>query len=427
MMFRVILFIVTLLIITGCTTKEISKPNNKSFEQEDMYILMALRAEQLNDYESSSKIFNKLYEKSEKKEYLYRALQNDLTNKKNIRVVNRVDEITKGSLEDFALVRLKVLALIQQKKLNDANKLALSLVEKSGDIEDYLLVSDIYIVQKKFDTAVKYLESAYARDYNEKVLDKMSIILYVNLQRTKEAIAQLETHTMVHGCSVLICKRLIGFYSDENNIDGILSAYLRFYKIEKNDEVAEKITQIYSYKKEFIKLIGFLEDSKSNDELLLQLYTNSRSYKKASDLANELYSKSGDINYLGQSAIFEYESSEDKNNSNMQNQVIKKLKRVLKENETGLYLNYLGYLMIDHSIDVNEGISYVKKALEIEPNSAFYLDSLAWGYYKLGECEKAKIFIEKAMKEESGDDEEVISHSKIINECIKLKKGKTKK
>mgnify|MGYP003497096864 CR=1 FL=1 len=48
----------------------------------------------------------------------------------------------------------------------------------------------------------------------------------------------------------------------------------------------------------------FLEESKVDDELLLQLYTQTKSYKKASALAKRLYEDSGDLIFLGQSAIF---------------------------------------------------------------------------------------------------------------------------
>ena len=43
------------------------KPNQKAFEEEDAYILFALRAEQINENRAASSIFNTLYEKSQKK------------------------------------------------------------------------------------------------------------------------------------------------------------------------------------------------------------------------------------------------------------------------------------------------------------------------------------------------------------------------
>ena len=425
-MIKSTLVFIILFMFSGCTN--LSTPssgntaNKKTFDKEDIYILLALRSEQLKDYNSSSYLFNLLYEKSSKKEYLYRSLQSDLSVQNNEKVVKRIDEILDGSIEDFSLIRIKIIALMQLEKYEQAKQLSLSLVELSGMVDDYILVSDIYVKLKKYNTAVKYLESAYTIEFSEKILDKMAIILYVNLQREKDAIAQLETHSRMHGCSQLICSRLLGFYSDKNNIDGLLSTSLRLYKIDPSEDTIKRIVQIYAYQKDYIRLAEFLEESKHDDELLLQLYTTSKDYKKALTLAQRLYNKSGKVDYLAQSAIFEYETSDDKSNKVMQNRVIKKLEKVLKVRETPLYLNYLGYLIIDHEIDVKQGMNYVKKALEIEPNSAFYLDSLAWGYYKLGSCKKADKIMKKVVNFEGGDDPDVILHEKAIMKCIKQKK-----
>ncbi|MBU1659248.1 hypothetical protein KKG72_09390 [bacterium] len=425
-MYRILFLFILVLFFGGCvgSTPKVIQANQKVFEDEDAYILFALRAEQLKEHKASASIFNTLYEKSGKKEYIYRSLQNDLVAGDNENVVKRIDEITKGALDDFILMRLKIVALAGLEMLEKAKNLALSLVESSHEVDDYILVSDIYVKEKKFDTALKYLESAYAKNYNEKILDKMSIILYVNLQRKSEAIAQLETHARMHSCSVLICSRLIGFYSNENDIEGLLSVYLRLYELESNEEIAKKIIQIYQYKKEYIQLMDFLEQSNTDDALLLQLYTSAKNYKKAADLADKLYTFTGEINYLGQSAIFEYESSVDKNDGSMHTRVLEKLKKVLLQEENSLYLNYYGYIMIDHNIDVKSGIEYIQRALNFEPNSAYYLDSLAWGYYKLGNCVKAKKIMDKVVKLEGGNDKEVVSHIESIDNCLKLKKGK---
>ncbi|MCK9491093.1 MAG: hypothetical protein M0Q24_03300 [Sulfurimonas sp.] len=430
-MIRIILSLSLILLFSGCFAKfedvEVN-PSEKVFEEEDAFILFALRAEELKQHDEASSIFSTLYEKSNKKEYLYASLQNDLYAQKYERVIERVDAQIGQEINDFKLIRMKIIALIGDEKLEEARVLSLALVEKSKEVDDYILVSEIYVKQKKYDTALKYLESAYTKDYNEKILDKMSIILYVNLQRNRDAIAQLETHARMHGCSKIICTRLIGFYSNENNIDGLLSIYLRFYKLEKNDDIAKKIVQIYVYKKDYVKLMSFLQDSGVDDDLLLQVYINSKNYSQAADLAKKLYEERGDLNYLAQSAIFEYEGHKDKNNKKMLSSVVDKLKEALAVDKKALYLNYLGYLLIDHSIDIKEGMAYVKEALKIEPNSAYYLDSLAWGYYKLGNCTRAYKIISKVVKLEGGDDIEVVKHFEAIKKCKdKQEKGKKKR
>ena len=405
-------------------SNEKSKVNKKLYPQEDTYILFALRAEKIGDSKTAAALFYEMYEKSKRKEYLYRSLSNDIASKNPQRVVEVVDNITEGSLDDFKLVRLKIIALLQVQKYDEALLLSTALVEKSQVSADYILTSDIYIKQKKYDMALKYLESAYIKDYNEHVLDKMSILMYVDLGRKKDAIAQLETHSRIRGCSKLICGRLIGFYSKENNVDGILSTYIRMYDKFKKPEIASKIVQIYGYKKEYLKMIDFLEKSKTDDETLLQLYAVTKNYKKAFPLADKLYVKNGDITFLGQSAIYEYESSNKKDKKVILNSVITKLENVVRVDPNPLYENYLGYILIDHEIDVKKGIKHIKNVLKVQPNSAFYLDSLAWGYFKLGQCKRAKKIMDRVVTLEGGDDPEVKVHVVKINSCIQNEKGK---
>lgn len=419
-----------LLMMSGClyqtpqieAREELVKSNKKLYELEDSYILFALRAEQLRDFRSSSDIFALLYEKTGKKEYLYRSLQSDLILPDFVKAIARVDALQKLGVNDFILMRIKIVALIGLSRFEEAKNLALQLIEASEEVDDYLLLSDTYIQLHEYEASLKALESAYAKNYNEKILDTISLVLYVNLHKKQEAITRLETHSRMHGCSKLICLRLAGFYTKENNADGLLDAYLRLYEIDKDEEVAKKIVQIYLYKREALPLIAFLENSKSDDDTLLQLYANMKNYEKAHLVAENLYKKTGNITYLGRSAIYRYESFADKSDALMLEQVIGKLKDTLKENSDALYLNYLGYILIDHNLNIKEGMEYVQKALEKEPNSSYYLDSLAWGHYKLGECKEANDVMQRVVNLEGGDNPEVLIHVKAIEKCLKKKK-----
>ncbi len=399
-----------------------STANAKVFEEEDTLILFGLRAEQLKEYATAAEVFNTLYISSNKKEYLYRSLQNDLVATQSQNVIKRVDEVLKGSKDDVALVRVKILALMQMERLEEAKNLATNLLEQTNEIDDSLLLSDIYVKLQKFDMAVKYLESAYAKDYSEKVLDKMSIILYVNLQKRADAIAQLETHIRVHGASEIICSRLIAFYSYENNIDGVLATYLKLYVIKPEEDVAKKIVQIYSYQREYMKMMSFLEENGSDDATLLQLYANMKDYTKAFPLADKLYKESGEIEYLGQSAIYEYESAKNKSDKELLKRVSQKFEKVVQENKNPLYLNYYGFILIDHNMDAKEGIKLVNMALESEPTSIYYLDSLAWGYFKLGQCQEAHKVMQKVFMYEGANDSEVLLHRDEIEKCLKTNK-----
>jgi len=66
-------------------------------------------------------------------------------------------------------------------------------------------------------------------------------------------------------------------------------------------------------------------------------------------------------------------------------------------------LNYLGYSLSLESEDLDYAESLVKRALEIEPNNGYYMDSLGWIYYKKGRFEDAYHYIAKALEFEPTD------------------------
>jgi tetratricopeptide (TPR) repeat protein len=411
------------LLFTGCSQiiPYNPDPQAKAFDEEDLYIFSALVAEEQKRYGEAAEVYSELYQRSNKNEYLYRALAmyNGLGDFDRVLEYSRKEQ--KKHPEDKNLIRFEVIAMLALKQYDAAKEKALKLVAEGKAVEDLLLVSEIYIKTRRYDTALKYLERAYAINFDENILDKMSIILYVNLGRKSEAISYLESHSRLHGCSALICKRLAGYYSEENNVDGMLSTYLRLYEVEPLNEYAQAIIKIYSYKKEYPQLLDFLEKSGADDITLLQLYINAKSFAKAARLSLKLYEERGDAIFLGQHAIFTYESAEEKSDRAMLDGVIENLEKVIKIHPESLYLNYLGYLLIDHDLDVRKGMEYVRQALEQEPESPFYNDSLAWGHYKLGECEKAKALMGPVIEKLGTDDAEVAGHLEAIEKCLKTK------
>jgi predicted Zn-dependent protease len=421
-MIKSFFFALSVLLFIGCSSHnelDIAKhPNKKAFEQEDTYILYALYAEEKKEYIAAAGLYEMLYRNAKKKEYQYRELNNYSVAGDYTTLLQQTRRYIQEGETDFQLRRFEILALIATDQYEEGKRKALALVEESKAAEDYLLVSEIYVKEKHYDTAIKYLERAYTINYDEAILDQMAVILYVNLDRKSDAIAQLESHSRLHSCSTKVCMRLASFYSQDNNLEGMLSTYLRLYEHEPSDEVGEAIIRIYSYQKNTPKLLLFLEKSRMQDPLLLQLYIEKKSYKKAANLAKELYKSKGEIAYLGQSAIFSYESAEDKNDTAMLSDVMSTLKKVINNKPTPLFLNYLGYLMIDHELDVEEGIKYVNRALLIEPESAFYLDSLAWGYYRQNRCREAQNIMTQVTNKIGGDDEEVKMHIDAIKKCL---------
>ncbi len=58
--------------------------------------------------------------------------------------------------------------------------------------------------------------------------------------------------------------------------------------------------------------------------------------------------------------------------------------------------NYLGYMLADRGVRLEESVKYIKKALELDPNNPAYLDSLGWAYFKMQKYEQAEPYLSRA-------------------------------
>ena len=72
-------------------------------------------------------------------------------------------------------------------------------------------------------------------------------------------------------------------------------------------------------------------------------------------------------------------------------------------------MNYLGYTWAEMGVRLDEAESLVLRALKIEPNDGFYIDSLGWVYYQKGDYPRAVEQLERAV-ELANDDPTIIEH-----------------
>ena len=61
-------------------------------------------------------------------------------------------------------------------------------------------------------------------------------------------------------------------------------------------------------------------------------------------------------------------------------------------------LNNYSYSLVERNIQLNKALAMAKKAIELEPNNAAYLDTIGWIYYKMDNVEKALNFIRKSVE-----------------------------
>ena len=104
-----------------------------------------------------------------------------------------------------------------------------------------------------------------------------------------------------------------------------------------------------------------------------------------------------DIGYLIQLSLVYDTAGQFKNAESTLNRILK------MDPDNALALNNLAYMYIEHDSNLSKAIKMTERALELSPNNGAYFDTLAWGYFKQGKYDKAKSFIEDALKWEDPD------------------------
>ncbi len=140
---------------------------------------------------------------------------------------------------------------------------------------------------------------------------------------------------------------------------------------------------------------------------LAQIYTRLRRWKEASDeidAADALSTKQDDKIYIYflRGALDErqkhYDSAEEQ------------FRKILTiDSNNSMTLNYLGYMLGDRGVKLDDALAMVQKAVQLDPQNGAYLDSLGWVYFKMGQYALAEANLRKA-SERMGQDPAVHDH-----------------
>lgn len=127
---------------------------------------------------------------------------------------------------------------------------------------------------------------------------------------------------------------------------------------------------------------------------LSQVYLQDKRYADAEKVLRRAESKTTDSQNnerlkIQLAAVYERQKDFDRAES--------LFKEILKANpQNAVALNYIGYMLADRGVRLDEAVQYVKEALVIDPQNGAYLDSLGWAFFKLNDLEKAEKYLLQA-------------------------------
>ena len=402
------------------SNKEIGLASKKHLKNEDELIMRAIWYEQQGDFKNSNALYNKLYKATDNDEYLLKETMTALYTGKKSENISKLKEYAKQKPNDIKIQRILLSSFLNEKRYEEAKEVAKELILKSTEAIDYELAANPYIYTADYKEATRLLSEAYTKTYNEDILIKISTLLANYMKDIPAAIIRLEGHRVSKGCGEKICLQLLDIYVQQNEIEKVISVYKTLYNETKEELYAEKLIDAYLYKKEYKKAIDFLKNKYNNKELLYALYIEKKDYKKALELSKILLQETKEPKWYAESAMALFESANNKNDKATLTEVVKLFEKALNKGvENSVYLNYYGYTLIDKEIDVPKGIMIIKKALKMETENTYYLDSLAWGYYRLNECDEAYSIMKKVIDIEGLKEQELIEHWDAISKKCK--------
>nr|WP_233704509.1 ATP-dependent nuclease subunit B [Helicobacter cynogastricus] len=296
---------------------------------------------------------------------------------------------------------------------------------------DHVLGS-LYLSEKRYDKAFPLLNKLYNQTHNEDSLEKL-VTIYFMQNSHQEAVNLLTSHIKNYGCSPDLCQRAYNTFIQLRELERAKDVFGTLYEKKPVVQNAQIYIGVLVLLKEFDKAQEIAEHYPFDRRLLLDLYTAQKKFALAAKQAGLIYKEKKDPSFLALEAIYTYEHLNATHHPITKAEAIsitRKLEQAIRERTLNLqkhkgslnlqdafFYNFLGYSLIDYNLNIKKGISYVKTALQIEPDSIFYLDSLAWGYYKLGQCAQAKEVFAKIEPNIINAQPELQAHADAITKC----------
>ena len=208
---------------------------------------------------------------------------------------------------------------------------------------------------------------------------------------------------------------LINAYRDSRDIDHAIEEGKKALEASPKDpDITITLAMVYADKSDAASgtqlLQTLLQGNASDQQIYLDVAeVDERGHKfadaeQAAAKAEELAQSPDDKEkiWFTQGAIYEGQKKYD-----LSEQEFRKILAVSPDDAPTL--NYLGYMLADRGVRLDEATSMISRAVKQEPANGAYLDSLGWAYYKQNKLTEAEEYCRKAVDRE-GQDPTILSH-----------------
>ena len=379
--------------------------------------LMALASayEQMRDYAGAAGIVKRALEMSPGNLQLKRALA------QNLMLANRLDE---------------GLGIYQEIATADPR-----------DAQTFLRMSQIYRQKRDFEKAQQAADQARKLEpdnleirYNEvnlceaqgKTIEAIALMKDLLDSTAKQSYSQPE-----RGNRLVLMERLAGMYRAAEKFELAVEMYRKMMELDPSSaaRVAAQLVDTYRQAKDLPRAIEEAENAHKlhpNDRVvtlvraslladagkadaavsetrrllngkddrdtyvaLAQVYEKLKDYGemgKALDQAEKLSSSDDEKETIGfmRGAMYERMKQHDKAESEFR-------KVLTRSPDNASALNYLGYMLADRGVRLEEARGMIARALEADPYNGAYLDSMGWVLYRQDKLEEAEAYLRRAL------------------------------
>ena len=365
--------------------------------------------------------------------------------------LRRTVEVAPGNIE---VKRAYAQNLLMAEQFDDALKVYTEIAaEDKKDWQSWLRVSQIYRQKKQWDKARDAQNKALAIDANNLEIKYNDVALLESEGRPAEAIKVLSDvlastakrtySTGEKGNRMVLLERLGLMYRNAEQYDKAIETFRQIADLDPSagGRAYAQIVDTLRISKQYSKAVdesaaalkkypddrilrgvrasllaetGKIDEAVAETKKLLdgkndretwvtlaQIYEKAKRYEdmaKAIDEADKLSADSEDKESIAFMRGAMYEKRKDFDAAE------REFRKVMAMNpKNASALNYLGYMLADRNLRLNEALDLIRKAVDIDPNNGAYLDSLGWVYFRMGDLEQAENYLRAAIERFSKD------------------------
>lgn len=412
---------------------------------EDEMLFEAIELEASKQLDKARDSYLILYEETQKLEYLKESiiLSASIENPGTTLEFAR-DYIAQGGEKDIVMLKIFLDCYLKLGLYNEALNETKELIKQDDNPQFQNILGLLYIEKKDLAKAKKAFEANYAQTKSQ---DSLQSIIEIELAQNngKAAFEKLDSHIEEHGCSDAFCNFSLDLYIRSKQISKIEGIFKREFDKNPTIQNAQNLVLVYARQKKFDQASEIASQFPFNHQVMLELYVLQKDFANASSRANLLYEENKNPYFLAIAQVYKFESLKNKSDSKQILSIVAKLEQAISQMQNttppqnpqdtqptqnptlqspindqynlAYFLNFLGYILIDHEIDPKQGVEHVKQALKSSPNEPAYIDSLAWGQYKLKQCTLAQETFKQIPASIIKQEQELQDHKALIQKC----------